>query len=316
MSPGAVVELVDVPFKTPAVPGRYTLRWDLVEEGVGWFFRQGAVPLEVPIEVSDRALLAPWTATASHNPADGALALDGKPDTVWDSQADQQPGMWFMVDLGETRVVNRVRVASPGRGFPLGYTIKLSENGQDWRAAAAAAQNSRDIDVSFAACRIRYIRIEQTGTATYPVTWKISDIAVAIADPWAGAEASHYTDDAHEAIDTDLGTAWNTRTVLQKPGMWFKLDMGSPRTIERVVLQHPKSQQPRGYVVQISTDGLTWQEVGRQSDNWTAVDVTFPPAKARYIRAETINSSPQQPWGISDIIVWESEPQWLRGRNP
>ena len=316
VSPGAAVDLIDVPFRTPAVPGRCILRWDLVEEGVTWFFRQGSASLEVQVEVSDQALFVPWTATASHNPADGVLALDGKADTAWDSQANQLPGMWFMVDLGETRVVNRVRVASPGRGFPLGYAIKVSENVQDWRLVATAPKNWRDIDVSFAASRVRYIRIEQTGTPTYPVSWKISDIAVAMVDPWAGAEASHYTDDAHEAIDADLETAWNTRSVMQKPGMWFKLDLGSPRTIERVVLQHPKNQQPRGYFVQISADGQTWQEVARKGDNWLLVEAVFPPAEARYIRVETTNTSLYQPWGIADAIVWESAPQWLRGRNP
>jgi F5/8 type C domain len=316
VGPDEMVDLIDVPFKTPAVPGQYILRWDLVEEGVTWFFRQGSVPLEVHVEVSDSALLVPWTATASHNTADGALALDGKANTAWDSQASQAPGMWFMVDLGSTRVINRIRVTSPGRGFPIGYQIKLSEDGQAWRLTAEAAQNWRDIDVSFAATRARYIRIEQTGTPAYTVSWKISDVAVALVAPWAGAEASHYKDDAHEAIDADLATAWNTRSVLQKPGMWFKLDMGSPRTIERVVLQHPKSQQPRGYFVQISADGQAWQEVGRKVDNWTTIDVTFPPAEARYIRAETTSSSLYQPWGIADIIVWESAPRWLRGRKP
>ncbi len=132
---GATVDLIDLPFNTPAVPGHYILRWDLVREGVTWFSRSGksGAPLEVPIDVSDQALFVPWTASSSHNPADVALALDGNPDTVWDSQASQQPGMWFMVDLGETRVVNRVRVASPGRGYPLGYTVKLSEDGLTWR---------------------------------------------------------------------------------------------------------------------------------------------------------------------------------------
>ncbi len=315
VSPGAAVELTDVPFQTPAVPGRYTLRWDLVQEGVTWFFRQGGAPLEVPVEVSDRALVVPWRATASHSPAEAALALDGKPDTAWDSRASQQPGMWFIVDMGEARVINRVKVASPGRGFPAGYAIRLSENGKQWRVAATAAQNWGDIDVSFAACRARYIRLEQTGTPVYSMTWKISDIAVAVVEPWAGAEASHYTDDAHQAIDADVATAWNTRAVVQKPGMWFKLDLGSPRTIERVVVQHPKSQQPRGYIVQISNDSQPWQEVGRVSDNWTAVDVAFPAVKARYIRIETINSSPYQPWGIADVIVWESTPRWVRGRS-
>jgi hypothetical protein len=309
------VDLLDIALTTPGVPGDYVLRWDLVEEGVTWFFRQGAAPLEVAVEISDQAQFVAWTALASHQPADVALAFDGNPDTAWDSGANQQPGMWFQLDLGQVRVVDRVKATSPGRGFPVAYNVKLSENGQDWRLVAASDKNWRDIDASFSPCRARYVRLEQTGTPQWTTTWTISEIAVAFADPWAGAEASHFTADSGKAIDARLDTAWNTRNALQKPGMWFKLDMGSLRLIERVVLQHPKNQQPRGYIVQISGDGQNWQEVGRKDDNWAMVDVTFAPAAARYVRVETTNSSPYQPWGIAEFIAWDSSPRWLRGHR-
>jgi hypothetical protein len=314
--PGDTLALLDVPFHTPPVLGDYILRWDLVAEGLTWFFRQGAAPLEVPVEVSDRSLLVPWTAEASHNPDDVALAFDGDPATSWDSGADQAPGMWFQVDLGQELVLDRVRVSSPGRGFPVGYKVKLSTDAQNWHLAAEEPKNWTNVDVAFPPLAARYLRLEQTGQPQWPATWTISEISVSATEPWAGAQASHYTDDAHEAIDARLRTAWNTRAVKQKPGMWFEVDMGSPRRIERVTLQHPTSQMPRGYVVQVSTDGTAWQEVGRKDDNWGAVDVEFPALTARYVRVETTNSSPYHPWGIAEFAVWRSSPVWLVGREP
>ena len=312
---GSAIDLTDVAFKTPPLPGRYTLRWDVVREGMTWFFRQGGAPLEVAVEVSDEANFVPWTGQASHNPGDVTLAFDGDPDTAWDSGADQEPGMWFQVDLGEVLVLDRVKVASPGRGFPVGYKVFLSGDGQDWRQVAAQKPNWLDIDVAFAPVAARHLRIEQTGSPNWSATWKIAEIAVGVAEAWAFAEASHFSDDAQQAIDARLDTAWNTRNVKQKPGMWFQVDMGSAREIERVALEHPNNQQPRGYVVQVSADGQAWQEVGRKDDNWGSLDVEFPAASTRYVRVETTNSSQYHPFGIKEFVVWRSSPQWLRGRG-
>lgn len=311
---GAEVDLFDIGFKAPQVLGEYVLRWDLVEEGRTWFFRQGALPLEVPVEVSDRTLFVPWTAQASHNPEEVVLAFDGNADTFWDSKAAQEPGMWFLVDLGQVLVLDRVRVASPGRGFPVGYKVKLSEEGQDWHLVAESPKNWSSIDAAFAPCKARFLRLEQTGTPGWPASWMIGEISVSATEAWAGVETSHYTADAYKAWDARLRTAWNTRAVKQKPGMWFKLDMGGLRRIERVTLEHPKNQLPRGYVVQVSSDGQEWQEIGRKDDNWGMVDVKFQPVVARYVQVVTTNSSPYHPWGVAELAVWRTSPVWIQGR--
>jgi hypothetical protein len=256
----------------------------------------------------------PWTARASHNPAGVTMAFDGDPNSVWDSAASQIPGMWFEVDLGQILVLDRVRVASPGRGFPAGYRLLLSDDGQDWHLVAQQAQNWTNVEAAFAPCQARYLRMEQTGQPNWDTTWMISEITVSVTRPWAGATASHFGADAHRALDARLDTAWNTRNVRQRPGMWFELDMGSARRVERIALEHPASQQPRGYVVEVSVDGQTWQEVGRNDDNWGRADVTFLPTSARHVRVQTTNSSPYHPWGISGLAVWRSSPVWLVGR--
>jgi len=312
--PGEMVELPDTRFKAPDVLGRYVLRCDLLEEGLLWFFRRGAAPLEVPIEVSDTVLFVPWTAQASHNSAGVTMAFDGNPNSVWDSMAVQAPGMWFEVDLGQVLVMDRVRVTSPGRGFPVGYRMLLSVDGQDWHLVAQKAQNWANVEAVFAPCQARYLRLEQTGQPEWNTTWMISEITASVTSPWIGGKASHFSGDAHRGLDARLDTTWNTRNARQRPGMWFELDMGSPRRIERVTLEHPANQQPRGYVVEVSVDGQTWQEVGRNDDNWGSVDATFSAVPARHVRVQTTNSSPYHPWGISDVAVWRSSPIWLAGR--
>jgi hypothetical protein len=212
-------------------------------------------------------------------------------------------------------VLDRVRISSPGRGFPVGYKVKLSEDSQDWHLVAESANNWSDVDVAFAPCPARYVRLEQTGRPDWPASWMISEITVSAAEAWAGADASHYADDVGQALDARLLTAWNTRNVKQKPGMWFKLDMGSLRRIERVVLEHPQNQLPRGYFVKVSADGQDWQEVGRNDDNWGKLDVSFDPVMVRYVHVETTNASPSHPWGIAEFTVWRSSPIWLVGRE-
>ncbi len=316
VAPGAPVTLPAVPYNTPATLGSYLLRWDLVEEGVTWFFRRGAPPLEVALEVSDRSLFVPWTAQASHNQEGAVLAFDGDPLTAWNSTANQAPGMWFQVDLGQVLVLDRFRAASPGRGFPAGYRLKLSTDGQDWHLVAEKEQNWANVDVAFAPCAARYVRLEQTGQPSWAATWVIAEITVSATDAWAGAGASHYAGDAGAAVDARLRTAWNTRAVKQRPGMWFELDMGSVRRIEGLTLEHPPNQMPRGYAVSVAGADRSWQEVARKDDNWGQVDVRFPEVAARYLRVETSNSSTYHPWGIAELVVWRSSPVWLVGRQP
>jgi hypothetical protein len=315
VAPGASVILPAVPYRTPAALGHYLLRWDLVEEGVTWFFRQGAPPLEVAIEVSDRSLFVPWTAQASHNQEGTPLAFDGDPQTAWSSVADQVPGMWFQVDLGQVLVLDRFRAASAGRGFPAGYRLKLSTDGQDWHLVAEKAQNWSNVDVAFAPCPARYVRLEQTAQPSWAATWMMGEITVSATQAWAGADASHYAGDARQAIDARLRTAWNTRAVKQRPGMWFEIDMGSVRRIEGLTLEHPTSQMPRGYAVSVAGADRVWQEVARKDDNWGQVDVRFAETAARYVRVETTNSSTYHPWGIVEFVVWRAAPLWLVGRE-
>jgi SAM-dependent methyltransferase len=50
LSPGAIAE-VEIEMRTPPSPGRYTVEFDLVQEGVSWFKDKGSGTISVPVEV-------------------------------------------------------------------------------------------------------------------------------------------------------------------------------------------------------------------------------------------------------------------------
>ena len=184
VSPGSEVNLTNVALKSPATPGQYVLRWDLVEEGAAWFSKEGATPLEMIIEIAKGGILStPWRAQASHNQADVGQAFDSDPDTFWGSGAAQQPGMWYELDLGQVQTIERIKIESPGRGFAVGYILSVSTDRTNWEVIREMPLNWMSIDASFPPRSVRYIKIEQTGTTSWGAHWLISEITVGLAHP-------------------------------------------------------------------------------------------------------------------------------------
>ena len=182
--PGSEVNLSNVALKSPATPGQYVLRWDLVEEGVAWFSKEGAPPLEMAIEVAEGGIPSThWQAQASHNQADVGKAFDSAPDTFWDSETAQQPGMWYELDLGQVQTIERIKIESPGRGFATGYILSVSTNRTDWEVVHEMSLNWMSIDASFTPRSVRYIKIKQTGTPGWGAHWLINEITVGLAHP-------------------------------------------------------------------------------------------------------------------------------------
>lgn len=290
----------------PARPGEYRLEWDLVRGDDQWFKDLGSAPLGISVRVEPPAE-RPWRVRASHNAEQAALAVDGNPDTFWDSLEVQAPGMWFEVDLGAEQVLDGVRFLSPGRGYPVGYRILVSRDGENWVTVADRPQNWRDAVAAFDARPVRFVRIEQTGTPSYRATWRIAEVEVDEAPAWQ-ATASHNPEEAHLAVDRDPATAWSSQ-ARQEPGMWFEVDMGKERVIEAIEVHSPGRGYAVGYRLFISTDRQTWVLVDERPRNWKDIEATFAPVPVRYIRIEqTGRPSYNAPWLISEIATRPAVP--------
>jgi hypothetical protein len=108
------------------------------------------------------------------------------------------------------------------------------------------------------------------------------------------------------AIDGNAGTRWTTG-VSQANGQWFQVDMGLANTFSQIVLDATGSSgdYPRGYLVNISNDGVNWGSVvtnGNGSSAVTTINFSSPQA-ARYIRV-TQTGSTSGWWSIHEFNVF------------
>lgn len=294
---------------TPAQPGSYTLEWDLVEEGVSWFKDRGATPLRVAVTVRAQPETAGWSATASSNPSQAALAIDGDPATFWESAEPQRPGMTFEVDLGAEVVLDGAIFRSPGRGYPFGYEVAVSRNGQMWHQVASKAANRHDVEVSFDAQPVRLLRITQTAQPSAQETWAIAAVEVREAPAWT-VTTSHNPAEIERAFDRDPGTSWSSRAP-QREGMFVQVDIGRLKPIDMVVVSSPGRGFAAGYRILVSADGATWITVAERANNNAEIRALFNPVNVRHVRIEqTGTSADQTPWIVSEISLHEN-PLWV-----
>jgi hypothetical protein len=239
-------------------------------------------------------------------------AIDGKPETRWSSHIPQQPGMWFEIDLNQVRTVSGVALdtARSPKDYPRGYAVSLSKDRNQWAEVARRPNNDRALDIQFNPYPARYIRIEQLGQD--PVYWwSIHGVGIKSGPymPVITASASHNNalsgaDNLAQALDGRRDTRWSTRAV-QRPGMWFELDLDQVRSVSGLSLDNAASPNdyPRGYVVRLSSDHNQWVQVARNDRNDRAVAISFAARPARYIRIEQTGSADPWWWSIHRVTV-------------
>jgi hypothetical protein len=312
--------ILDIILEAPRVPGDYLLKWDMVEEFITWFAWQDVPTLDIPVKViSDPAAPPPpptgqIKATASHNNVSQGQdnlnqALDNNPYTRWSTMQPQRPGMWFQLDLGRAQTVSQIQLdnANSPMDYPLGYIIKVSQNGQNWETIAENPQNDKPVNVVFTPRETRFIRIEQTGYSDR-WWWSIHEIYVSEKVRVSG-RASHNNvlvgaDNVLQALDGDPLTRWSTR-ALQQPGQWFEVDLNTTRTLKRLVVDSSNSPNdyPRGYIISLSEDQRNWVEVARNGHNTGSLDISFSARPARFIRIEQTGYADRWWWSIHRVGI-------------
>ncbi len=303
----------------PRTSGTYDVRWDMVEEMRTWFAWQGVPTLNVRVAVNADISISPpapagMSVSASHNNRQQGFdnvrqAIDNNPYTRWSTLQPQRPGMWFQIDLDEVQTLSQVRLDNEPSplDYPRGYIVKVSRDGHNWTTVADNPLNDRPLNVTFSPRQVRFIRIEQTGSD--PVFWwSIHEFGFS-GEVRASASASHNNvlvgaDNVMQALDGRPETRWSTR-ALQRPGMWFEIDLNATRTVRGLALDTAGSPNdyPRGYIVRLSEDHNRWEEVARNDHNDRALDITFSPLPARYIRIEQTGSADRWWWSIHQVVV-------------
>ena len=134
-----------------------------------------------------------WKATASHNPED---ALAGLRLTTWSSGAAQAAGMWFQVELLNPQTITELQFQSPpaaergaavaaggaptntptGPGFPRGFRVEISLDGNSWQQVAEATGTGPMTNVTFAPVSAKFVRITLTTGVENGPPWSIQSL--------------------------------------------------------------------------------------------------------------------------------------------
>ncbi|HWX21681.1 MAG TPA: DUF5010 domain-containing protein [Candidatus Binatia bacterium] len=122
---------------------------------------------------------------------------------------------------------------------------------------------------------------------------------------WVASSSTSGSDVPANALDGNPSTRWSTDRS-QAPGQWFQVDMRANYTVFQVNLDATASPNdyPRGYQVNLSTDGNNWGSpvaVGNGGGAVTAIQ--FPAHSARYIRVTQTGSAGNY-WSIHEFYAF------------
>lgn len=128
-----------------------------------------------------------WKLTSSHNTKDLAKAVDGNPETRWDTHTPQVPGMWVQVELPQPANVAGLDLdtASSKGDWPRGWKIELSTDGQTWSKPILEGRSEKASVTEFMFPKVsnaKFIRITNTGSVK-GLYWSIHELDVLESSP-------------------------------------------------------------------------------------------------------------------------------------
>ncbi len=294
---------------SPRKPGKYRLQWDFILPEETGLASSASSPFQIPISIS--ALpneINNWRVESNLNVQELAETLDGDTNTAWDSCVPQARGHWLRLNLSKPRLLDGIQFISPGNGFPRGFTLHISGDGNEWtEIARVPSDNVYDVNVAFAPQLVQYAQIDLL--AASQTSWKIAKILAHPAATWR-VTASNNPNAAYFAIDNRGDTAWFCEAS-QEPGMWFQMDLGREEWVSGLKLVSPGHEDPFAFRI-AWWDGseAKWQTAHEQTNNLAPIDAKFNPARTQFINIQLIEPS-EQTWAIRHAHVYREMADWL-----
>jgi mono/diheme cytochrome c family protein len=217
--------------------------------------------------------------------------------------------------------------------------IPMDNNSDEWIAAVGSfVRNSFGNGGGFITpadvARVR------AATADRKTLWTLPELTASLPTPlytdgWK-LTASHNSDAAIGALSL---TAWNAG-VPQQEGMWFQIELPKPQMVTEVQFQSPPpggrggagnaaavtssgapvagpSGFPRGYKVEVSTDGVSWTDAAQVTGTGTPSVATFAPVQAKFVRLSlTTNAEDTPPWSIQVLQIYAIQQPVKRTSSP
>jgi len=219
-----------------------------------------------------------------------------------------------VVDLGESTTFNKIELDSGVNegDYPKGYEVYVSSNGSSWGSAiASGAGIGKSVQSSFPTQNARYIKVVLT-EADSNNWWSINGFRVYNQSPdlidrsnWTvTAYTSGGGTSASSMIDGNLSTRWANGEA-QEDGQWVKVDMDDIYPICAVAVNAGgfTGDYPRGYTIEISTDGTNWHTAAEGAIPSQDNLISFPFTYARFIKITQTGTASSNWWSIAEVNV-------------
>ncbi len=148
-----------------------------------------------------------------------------------------------------------------------------------------------------------------TATATFANVSASFNYSLANALPQTTFTATANVNSAYAqgAIDGSTGSQWNTNGA-QSAGDYIQVNLGSAQTIQHIMLDQGAStgNYPRGFAVEISTDGINWTTVYTAAGSTGSLTdiVLGSPVTAQYVKIVLTASDNFMWWSICEINIF------------
>jgi hypothetical protein len=147
-------------------------------------------------------------------------------------------------------------------------------------------------------------------SATRQEPWTMPELRAAIPQPLPDRAQWKLTTSGGKniaaAIDGDPKTRFDSN-AFQKPGMWLQIELSQETPVAGVLLDTELSGSdfPRGYQVQLSTDGTTWSEpVASGSGKGAVTEIAFKATPAKFVRITQTGSAEGSYWSVHELQLY------------
>jgi hypothetical protein len=293
--------------------------------GAAWIWAALAPTAHAANLALNRPVVASSTESATAFPA--TAAVDGNAGTRWSSSfADNQ---WIYVDLGAVRSLTSV-ILQWEAAYATAYHVDLSNDAATWTTSINVTNGAGGtVTLNFPAnTSARYVRLwgvtratqygisvwefdvegsTATPTSTARPTATVTSTATATTPPTTNLALNRpATASSSEAVGTTANLAVDGNTTSRwssafSDPQWIYVDLGSTRTISRVVLNW-EAAYATAYQIQTSNDAVTWTTIFSTTTGDGGIDDLAVSGSGRYVRM--YGTARATPYGYS---LWEFE---------
>lgn len=166
------------------------------------------------------------------------------------------------------------------------YTLSASLTGYDTASQSVAVNNEQTTTADFT-----------LSPATTPSNLALNKTAT------ASSTKSSSSYPASKAVDGSNSTRWQSNGSSTE---WLKVDLGSSRSVSKVVVDWYGSYYARTYRVEVSTDNSNWTSVYSTTSGTSGTKThTFSSRSARYVRVYMTRANSSSGYSIREFEVYQ-----------